>query len=111
MHRLFTSPPKKKMIKLVNKAYAEQSQFAHSSFIAIFSEFVRHLDRKKEYLKFLRFDRSFISEGLSTPLSILLLVFLIDLYQDELEKSFRVEVMNLVDEKLSEWKSKGLLKN
>ncbi len=52
MHRLFTSPPTKRMIKLVNKAYAEQSQYTHSSFIAVFREFARQLDRKKRILSF-----------------------------------------------------------
>ncbi len=55
------------------------------------------------------FDRPFISEHLSTPTSILLLAFLIDLYRDELEESFRTEAMSLMSEKISEWTSKGLL--
>lgn len=110
IHQLHPSPTKK-LITLANKMYAEQCDYVHSNFVAIIAEFSRHTNRRVKYLEFPKFEKSLIGEAIDSPLSALALLFLIDAYQDELEKSFRTKVKNFVGEKISEWKAEGLIKN
>lgn len=109
MHRLFSSPTKK-ILKLVDKMYAEESEYVHSGFFAVFSEWLRHLARRKKVLEMPRFEKSFIGEELSNPRTLLIVLFLVEIFSQELEKGFRMKVMNLAEGKALEWKAKGHLK-
>jgi len=106
MHQLFSSPTKK-LIALVNKSYAEQSHFVHSSFAAIITEFSRHL--KKEFLQIPRFRKSLIADALDAPPSLLVLLILVYLYKEEMKKDFSRKVTNLIAEKITKWEAMGLL--
>lgn len=111
MHRLLPPSPPKKISKLVNKMYAQQSDFVHSSFVAIANEWALHVSRRKTYIEFPKFDKSLVGDLLSTPFSLMTLMIMTEVFKEELEESFRMKVMSLVEGKISEWKAEGLLKD
>lgn len=98
------------MTALINKAHDKQSHYVHSSFFAIYSEFLEHLSQKKRSFYFPRFQKSLILDTISTPAIVLTLGVLVDLYRDELKEDFRKRVVGLLEEKISEWEARGLLK-
>jgi hypothetical protein len=110
MHRLLPPSPAKKATKLVNKMYAQQSDFVHSSFVAIANEWALQLSRRKTYIEFPKFDKSLVGALLSSPFSLMTIMILTEVFREELEESFRMKVINLVEGKISEWNAEGLLK-
>ena len=110
MHRLFPGSPTKKLTARIDKAYAVQSDYAHSSFFAVFSEFLKHLTPRKRFFRFPRFEKSLIADTISTPPSALALIVSADLFRDELGEDFRKRAMDFVGEKLTDWEARGLLK-
>ena len=109
MHQLFPSPSKK-MLARIDKTYAYQCEFVHSTFFAIFSDFLAHLSRNRKVLDFPKFKKSQIGDVISSPICALILLILIEVYKKELKKSFRTKATNFIGEKISEWKANGLLK-
>lgn len=110
VHQLFSGPSIKKVTARINKAYAKQSHYVHSSFFAIFSEFLKHLSQKKRFFNFPRFKKSLIADVISTPTTTLALAYLVDLYQNELKENFKKKVIDLIGQKILEWEARGLLK-
>lgn len=110
MHRLLPPSPAKKATKLVNKMYAQQSDFVHSSFVAIANEWALQLSRRKTYIEFPKFDKSMVGALLSSPFSLMTIMILTEVFREELEESFRMKVMNLVEGKISEWKLRNSLR-
>lgn len=110
MHRLLPSSRTGRHLKLLNKMYAQQSEFVHSSFFAIFSDWARQYAQRKRIFEFLKFQKSFVGDVLSTPLSLLIILMLVEVFREELEESFRMKAMNLAEGKISKWKANGLLK-
>lgn len=106
IHHLHPSP-NREVMALANKSYAEQSDFVHSSFTAIITEFSRHLSQRKKYLQIPQFKKSLIGLGIDVPMSLPVLLILMDLYEEELEKSFIKRIRDLVWKKYFEWKDKG----
>lgn len=101
MHQFFPSPTRE-ILKKATKLYAEQSEFVHSSFIAVASELKRHLSRK-EYLEIPKFQKLLICDQLSTPICLLILLCLIEAFREELKDFSKTKVKNLVTPMISDW--------
>lgn len=108
MHHIFPSRAKK-MLRLVDKMYAELSDYVHSSLIAIIREWSIHLARRKRVLDFPKFDKSMIRENLSSPPILLAIGVLTEVFEEELEESFRERAIDFLKREMSKWIAEGLL--
>jgi hypothetical protein len=68
------------------------------------------MHRSKTYIEFPKFDKSLVGALLSSPFSLMTIMILTEVFREELEESFRMKVINLVEGKISEWNAEGLLK-
>lgn len=106
MHQILPPPlSRKEMFKALNGMYATQSDYVHSSFAAVFNDFGRHINRSKKGLEFPKFEKSFTARSLFPPLSALLLLLIVFVYQDKVEKSLRMKVVNSTEEIISKWRA------
>lgn len=108
IHQIFRSPTKK-MLRLVDKTYADLSHFVHSSFIAIAHEWLAHLARRRKVLDFPRFNKAIIRRELCSSAGLLTIAVLIDVFEKELEEGFRKKALNLIKREVSRWIVNGLL--